>query len=125
MLMMRGLQPLLGIASNPLDVANVMNVIDLIELYADLPEARVPARKEELPALGIRATVPARTTSGWLDTAQGATATSGRVSDRSTVAVAVRRRPGLRGHRPSHGGHCQRHADAPDDDPNAALPATR
>lgn len=49
LMMTRGLGPLLDIAADPLDIANVLNVIDLIELYADLPEGRVPAPTQERP----------------------------------------------------------------------------
>lgn len=50
LMMTRGVGPLLDIASNPLDIANVLNVIELIELYGDLEEPRVAAPTEELPA---------------------------------------------------------------------------
>ncbi|MBA2569936.1 MAG: hypothetical protein H0V04_02015 [Chloroflexi bacterium] len=42
LMMTRGLGPLLDIVSNPLDIANVLNVIELIESYADIDDARPP-----------------------------------------------------------------------------------
>jgi len=44
LMMRRGLGPVLDIASNPLDIANVLNVIELVELFADMDAARPPMR---------------------------------------------------------------------------------
>ncbi len=44
LMMTRGLGPVLDIASNPLDIANVLNVIELVELFADMDAARPPMR---------------------------------------------------------------------------------